>query len=133
MHILLNSLVMAGKSVDNSSEIKIRGSTNLEKIANKFAVTTLYCKKFLEGHSLHEYRALSFQITVYFILFNFLNIILIMLLQLSHVFLLCSHSLKHPLLPHTNHTLLFMFMDHAYKFFGYSTSYSVLYIPMAIL
>ena len=42
-----------------------------------------------------------------------------------------------PLQPPTQHQAipppLFMSMGHRYKFFGYSASYTVLYIPMAIL
>ena len=57
-----------------------------------------------------------------------------MLIELSHSFLLC-----HP--PPTNppsfrssaRTSLLMSMDHAYRFFGCCISYTVLYIPMAIL
>ena len=38
-----------------------------------------------------------------------------------------------PLLPEAIPTPLFMSMGHAQMFFGYSISYTVLYIPMAIL
>ena len=42
-------------------------------------------------------------------------------------------STQHPLLPLAISTHLFMSMGPVYKFFGYSISYTVLYIPMAIL
>ena len=42
-------------------------------------------------------------------------------------------SIQHLPLPQAIPTPLFMSMGHAYKFFGYSISYTVLYIPMAIL
>ena len=42
-------------------------------------------------------------------------------------------STQHLPLPQTIPTALFMYMGHACKFFGYSISYSTLYIPMAIL
>ena len=42
-------------------------------------------------------------------------------------------SIQHLPLPQAIPTPLFMSMGHAYKFFGYCISYTVLYIPMAIL
>ena len=42
-------------------------------------------------------------------------------------------SNQHALIPHTIPPPLFMSMGHAYKFFGYSLSYTVLYTPMAIM
>ena len=41
-------------------------------------------------------------------------------------------STEHPPLPQAIPTALFMSMCHLCKFFGYSTSYTVLYIPLAI-
>ena len=43
-----------------------------------------------------------------------------------------SPSTQHPSLPQAIPTPLFMSLDHTYKFFGYSISYTMLYIPMAI-
>ena len=40
---------------------------------------------------------------------------------------------QQPIFPQAIPTALFMSMGHVYKFFGYSISYSLLYIPMAIL
>ena len=57
---------------------------------------------------------------------------LIMLLQLSQ-FYPFAPSTKRPPLPQAFPTQLFMSMGHGYKFFGYSISYTVLYIPTAIL
>ena len=42
-------------------------------------------------------------------------------------------STQRPLLPQATLPLLFMSKDHEYKFFSYSISYAVLYIPMTIL
>ena len=42
-------------------------------------------------------------------------------------------STQHPPLPQAIPTPLFMSMSHEYKFCGYSISYTVLYIPEAIL
>ena len=42
-------------------------------------------------------------------------------------------SAQHPSLPQAIPPPLFMSMGHVYNFFGYSISYTVLYIPMAIL
>ena len=55
-----------------------------------------------------------------------------MLLQLSQ-FYPFAPSTKRPPLPQAIPTQLFMSMGHGYKFFGYSISYTVLYIPTAIL
>ena len=55
-----------------------------------------------------------------------------MLLQLSQYFLVCLLT-QYTQLPQANPTPLFMSVGNAYKFFGYSISYMVLYIPMAIL
>ena len=63
----------------------------------------------------------------YFLIFNY--ILLFMLLQLSWF----SPSTQHPSVLQAIPTPLFMYMGHMYKFFGYSVSYTVLYIPMAIL
>ena len=73
---------------------------------------------------------------LFLLLFNFLNyILLIMLLHLSQFCPICSPSPSAPnsQLPHAIPTTLVMSMGHAYKFFGYFISYTVLYIPMAIL
>ena len=43
------------------------------------------------------------------------------------------HSTQHVPLPQAFPTTLFVYMGHAYVFFGCSISYTVLYIPMAIL
>ena len=46
------------------------------------------------------------------------------------------HLLSFPQRPHPLKQIpipLFIFLGHVYKFFGYSISYTVLYIPMAIL
>ena len=42
-------------------------------------------------------------------------------------------STQHPVLPQAIPPPLFMSMGHAYKFFGYSISYTVLYIAIVIL
>ena len=49
------------------------------------------------------------------------------------IFPLCPPPPSTPPQPHAIPTPLFMSMGHAYKFFGYSISSTVLYIPMAIL
>ena len=61
-----------------------------------------------------------------FYFFNF--ILLIVLLYLSRFYPFVPYTQHHPL-PQA----LFMSMGHAYKFFGYSISYTALYIPKAIL
>ena len=48
-------------------------------------------------------------------------------------FPLLPPSTQPPPLPQAIPIPLFMSMGHAYKFIGYSISYTVLYIPMAIL
>ena len=53
-----------------------------------------------------------------------------MLLELSQLFLFAPCTQHHAFLQ-AIHTPLFM--SYAYKFFGYSISYTALYIPMAIL
>ena len=60
---------------------------------------------------------------LYFFFKNY--ILLIMLLQWSWFF----PSTQHTPLPQSTPTPLFMSMDHGFKFFGYSLSYTVLYIP----
>ena len=55
-----------------------------------------------------------------------------MLLQLSQ-FSPSAPLYPAPPLSEVIHTPLFMTMGHVYKFLGYSTSYTVFYIPMAIL
>ena len=62
----------------------------------------------------------------HFFLLNY--ILLIMLLQLSQFFPCCPPHIA-PSTPQAIPTPLFMSMGHAYKFFGYSISYTVLYIP----
>ena len=59
-------------------------------------------------------------------------ILLIMLLQLSQVFLLCPPPPSTPT-PSGNLRTIVHVHGHAYKIFGYSISYTVLHIPMAIL
>ena len=59
-------------------------------------------------------------------------ILLILLLQLSQ-FSPFAPSTQHPLLTQAISPPLFLSMSHAYKFFSYSISYTLLYIPMAIL
>ena len=50
------------------------------------------------------------------------------------IFLPLPPSIQHSLLIQTiPPTPFFMSMDHAYKFFGYSVAYIVVYIPMVIL
>ena len=74
------------------------------------------------------------ELELIFLEFLFKNyILLIMLLQLSQFSPLClpPSSIPHSLRQSPHH--LFMSMGHTYKFFGYSISYTVLYIPMAIL
>ena len=56
-----------------------------------------------------------------------------MLLQLSWFSHLCPLSTQQPQLCQAIPPPLFMSMGHAYMFFGYSISYTVLYIPTAIL
>ena len=56
-----------------------------------------------------------------------------MLLQLTHFFYPLPTSTQHPLHPQATPTPLFMSMGHAYRFFDYSISCTVIYIPMAIL
>ena len=64
----------------------------------------------------------------------FLNYVLwIMLLQLSSFFPSLPFSTQCPLLPQAILPPLFTSMGHAYKFFRYSNSYTVVYFPMAVL
>ena len=49
------------------------------------------------------------------------------------IFTLLLPSSQHPPVPQASPTPLFMSIGHAYEFFGYSISCTVLYIPMAIL
>ena len=56
-----------------------------------------------------------------------------MLLQLSQFSPFAPHPPSTSPLPQAISTPLFMSMGQAYKFFGYSFSYTVLYIPVAIL
>ena len=59
----------------------------------------------------------------------FIDYAIVVVLILPHL----APSTQYPLLPQAIPTPLFMSMGHVYKFFGYSISYAVLYIPMAIL
>ena len=61
--------------------------------------------------------------------FNFLSYSIDYFITVVLIFLPLPPSTEHPLLPQAIPTPLFMSMGHVYKFFGYSISYTVLYIP----
>ena len=63
----------------------------------------------------------------------FKYILLIMLLQLSHVFLSFIPLCSVPLLPSSNSPPQFMSLGHTCKFFGFSISYTILNLPLTIL
>ena len=66
-------------------------------------------------------------------LFYFFDYILLIMLCSCPNFSPFAPSSEHPPLPKAIHTPLFMSMGHVYRFFDSSISYTVLYIPMAIL
>ena len=72
---------------------------------------------------------------MYFLLIfiYFLNYILLIMLSSYPECSFFALSTQSPLLPQAVPSPLFMFMGHAYKCFGYSIVYTVLYIPMAVL
>ena len=69
---------------------------------------------------------------LFYFIFYFKCILLIILLKLSHIFLpyisLCPVTPSSPAFP-----AYFMSMDHTYKFFGFSISYTILNLPLSIL
>ena len=77
---------------------------------------------------------LPLSICFYFLFFYFIKLYLTdYVITVVLMFPSLIPSTQHPLLHQAIPTPFFMSRGHVYKFFGYSLSYTVLYIPTAVL
>ena len=97
----------------------------------KFSSINSYLAEFFSWMDLNVLK-ISFLVSIDLIICFLKNVLLIMLLQLSQFFPFVPLCPAPPTPSGHLHTFVHI-LGHAYKFFGYSISYTVLYIPMAIL